>query len=89
MKPNYWPNIRYCYLHYFIPSMYNFYSVSDNRLTVSVGQQLHQAVKTRVSHLTDVGGTAADGLDSSSHKVFIHAFNICLPEKTFTQCRNA
>lgn len=56
-----------------------------NRLTISVGQQLHQPIKTRVPHLADVGGTAADGLDRGSHKVFIHAFNICLQEnKTHT-----
>lgn len=52
-----------------------------HRLTVSVGQQLHQAVQTRVSHLPDVGGAAADGLDGCSHKVFVHAFNVSLPEK--------
>lgn len=55
-------------------------------LTVSVGQQLHQAVQTRVSHLPDVGGAAADGLDGCRHKVFVHAFNVSLPEKkTLTQ----
>lgn len=50
------------------------------RLTVSVGQQLHQAVQTRVPHLADVGSAAADGLDCGSHKVFIHAFNVRLKD---------
>lgn len=55
-------------------------------LTVSVGQQLHQTVQARVSHLSDVGGAAADCLDCGSDKVFIHAFNVSLPgEKTLTQ----
>ena len=51
------------------------------RLTVSVGQQLHKAIQARVPHLSNVGGTTANGLDCGSHKVFIHAFNVCLPEK--------
>lgn len=49
------------------------------RLTVTVGQQLHQAVQTRVPHLPDVGGTAADGLDCGGDKVFVHTFNVGLP----------
>lgn len=56
-----------------------FYVKSLERLTISVGQQLYQAVQTRVPHLSDVGGTAANGLDCGSNKVFIHAFNVCLP----------
>lgn len=52
---------------------------SLERLTISVGQQLYQAVQTRVPHLSDVGGTAANGLDCGSNKVFIHAFNVGLP----------
>lgn len=51
------------------------------RLTVTVGQQLHQAVQARIPHLPDVGGTAADGLDCGGHKVFVHAFNVGLPGK--------
>lgn len=54
------------------------------RLTVSVGQQLHQAVQTRVPHLADVGSTAADGLDCGRHEVFIHAFNVRLPGKRYS-----
>lgn len=48
------------------------------RLTVPVGQQLHQAVQTRVPHLADVGGAAADGLDGGGDKVFVHAFDVGL-----------
>lgn len=51
-----------------------------DRLTVSVGEQLHQAIQTRVPHLANVGSAAADGLDRGSHKVFIHAFNVRLLE---------
>lgn len=48
------------------------------RLTVPVGQQLHQAVQARVPHLTDVGGTATDGLNGGGHKVFVHTFDVGL-----------
>lgn len=51
------------------------------RLTISVGQQLHEAIQTRIPDLANVGSTAANGLDCGSHKVFVHAFNVCLPEK--------
>lgn len=53
--------------------------VGHTVLTVSVGEQLHQAVQTRVANFSDVGGAAADGLDGGGHKVFIHAFDVCLP----------
>lgn len=51
------------------------------KLTVTVGQQLHKAVQARVPHLPDVGGTAADGLDCGGDKVFVHALNVGLPGK--------
>lgn len=52
------------------------------RLTVPVGQQLHQAIQTRVPHLPDVGGAAADGLDGGGDKVFVHAFDVGLRGET-------
>lgn len=56
-----------------------------DKSTISVGQQLHQAVQTSVPHFSNVGSTAADGLDGGSHKVFIHAFNVCLRGNTRTK----
>lgn len=53
-------------------------AADTERLTVPVGQQLHQAVQTRVPHLPDVGGAAADGLDGGGDKVFVHAFDVGL-----------
>lgn len=46
--------------------------------TVSVGQQQHQAAQTRVRHLGDVGGAAADGLDGGGRKRLVLALHVGL-----------
>lgn len=46
--------------------------------TVSVGQQQHQAVQTRVRHLGNVGGTAANGLNSGGCKRLVLALHVGL-----------
>lgn len=47
-------------------------------LTITVGQQLHQAVEAGVTDSAYVSCTASNGLDGGCHKVFVHAANVGL-----------
>lgn len=54
--------------------------------TVSVGEQQHQTVQTRVRHLRDVGGTPADGLNGGRRKRLVLTLHIRLnKDKETTQ----
>ena len=47
-------------------------------LTITVGQQLHQAVEAGVTDSAYVSCTAPNGLDRGCHKVLVHAANVGL-----------
>lgn len=51
---------------------------SVKAFTVSVGEQQHQTVQTRVRHLRDVGGTPADGLNGGGRKRLVLTLHIRL-----------
>ena len=51
-------------------------------LTITVGQQLHQAVEAGVSDSAYVSCAAPNGLDGGCHKVLVHAANVGLREAT-------
>lgn len=51
---------------------------SVKAFTVSVGEQQHQTVQTRVRHLRDVGGTPADGLNGGRRKRLVLTLHIRL-----------
>lgn len=51
-------------------------------LTVTVGQQLYQAVEAGVTDSAYVGCTASDGLDRGCYKVLVHAADVGLWDTT-------
>lgn len=51
-------------------------------LTITVGQQLHQAVEAGVTDSAYVSRTASNGLDRGCHKVLVHAANVGLWDTT-------
>lgn len=56
---------------------------SNCQLTISVGQQIYQAIEACVSDFWDVGCTSAYSLNSGCSKMFILAFHICLKKDYF------
>lgn len=58
------------------------WSLDRRTPTITVGQQLHQAVEAGVTHSAYVSCTASNGLDRGCHEVLVHAANVGLWDTT-------